>query len=346
MQRLMRGLVASTVVCVIAVIGYWLMGWSWADSLYMVVITIFSIGYGEVRPIDTPALRVWTMLTIVFGYIAALFVISGLAQMVVDGQLRKLMGVRRMMNEIGKLRGHIIICGYGRMGRGLGLQLKERRRNVLVIDRDEQRIAEAVDDGFLAIRGNATDEEILTAAGIEHASTLASVVEEDAANLFITISARGLNPDLQIFSRGEHASSARKLRQVGADHVVLTAAIGASRLSQLILRPSAAAMLENEELPMGLIEDLESIGLSIEELIQPAESPLAGESLLKLREAAKHSFLVVAIRQRAGNVVVNPPGDALLNAGESVLVLGHDEDIRQLCSQYDLYREKIEEKEA
>ena len=344
--RLFRGLLVLLAVCTFGLVGYRLCGWSWLDSLYMVVITITTVGFEEVRPIDTVPLRIITIVTVIFGYVAAIMLITGFAQMVIDGELRKTLGVRRKMSEIEKLRRHVIICGYGRMGRLLAHRLRGDRP-VLVIDNDDERVEEATESGFLALRGNATEEGILRAARIEHASTLASVVADDASNLFITLTARGLNRNLQILARGEQSSTASKLRQVGANHVVLTASIGADRLSQLILRPSAAAMLQNEELPTGLIEDLETIGLTMEELELAEQSPLRGKTLRDLRnDSGWHRFLFVAIRRADGEVLVSPAVETVLRNGDGVLILGYDEDLQQLCGQYELVRESVGDDQA
>jgi len=345
--RLIGGLLALFVVCVIGAAAYRWQGWTWTDGLYMVVITIFTVGYGEVRPVDTLTLRLVTMTIIVFGYGATLLLLSGMASLVLDGELRKSFGMRRMIGEIQHLRGHVIVCGYGRMGQRLANKLKSRR-DILVIDKDEHRIEQAIEDGFLAIRGNASEEDLLLAAGIERASTLAAVIPEDAACLFITITARGLNSGLQIFSRGEQASTVQKLRQVGADHVVLTAAIGADRLSQLILRPTAAAMLRNDELPSGMIEDLESIGLALDELQVDGASSLCGRSLAELAVESKNHFLIVAVRRRDRSILVNPSPETHVRGGDTVIVLGHDGDIGEVCERFRLQRNEqiVAEREA
>ena len=345
--RLIGGLLALLAVCVIGAAAYRWQGWTWTDGFYMVVITIFTVGYGEVRPVDSLTLRLVTMTVIVFGYGATLLLLSGMASLVLDGELRKSLGMRRMIGEIQNLHGHVIICGYGRMGQRLANKLKSRR-DILVIDKEEHRTEQAIEDGFLAIRGNASEEDLLVAAGVERASTLAAVIPDDATCLFITITARGLNTGLQIFSRGEQASTVQKLRQVGADHVVLTAVIGADRLSQLILRPTAAAMLRNDELPSGLIEDLESIGLALDELQVEEASSLCGRSLAELAVESKNHFLIVAIRRRDRSIVVNPTSDTQVRGGDTVIVLGHDGDISNICERFRLQRNEriVAEREA
>ncbi|MEM6978247.1 MAG: NAD-binding protein [Planctomycetota bacterium] len=335
--RLVTGVIAFALICAAGASAYRYFGWTWGDGIYMVIITIFTVGYAEVRPVESPELRSVTMAVIVFGYAATLLIVSGLAQLVLDGELRHNLEMRRMIRNIESLRGHIIICGYGRMGRRLASKLRGRR-DILVIDLDEDKLAEAAEDGFMVLRGNASEEDLLRAAGIEYASVLVAVIPDDATCLFTTITARGLNRELKILSRGEQPSTVQKLRQVGADHVVLTAAIGADRLCQLILRPTAAAMLRNDELPSGLIEDLESIGLAMDELTFKSQSSLCGRTLAELTVRGKNSFLIVALRRCDGTMMVNPSVETKVEAGDTVMVLGHEGDIHTLCHQFQLHR--------
>ena len=321
-RRLWRGLLVFGFVCSLSTVGYWLAGWGWLDSLYMVVITIFSVGYEEVHDVSNPWLRVFTILVIVFGYAAVIYVIGGFAQMLVDGDFRHMLRVRKMAKEINGLQNHVIICGYGRMGRTLAEQLANRHRKLIVIEREESVVADAADAGHLALHGDAIDEDILRAAGVERAATLATVLSNDAANVYITITARDLNPTLQILARGEQASTVSKLRRVGANHVVLTTSIGADRLAKLILRPTTEALLRSSELPEGLTDELESIGLEFDELEIPQDSPLVGKRLLDMRTDDHLGFLIVAIRKANGKVHVNPSCESNLEAGDHVIVLG------------------------
>ncbi|MEM9365832.1 MAG: NAD-binding protein [Planctomycetota bacterium] len=335
--RLAPGTIAMAIVMVGGTLAYRSQEWSWSDSLYMVVITIFTVGYGEVQPVDTEPLRMVTMFVIIFGYVATLLVISGLAQWVMNGELRKSLGLRRMIGEIQHLQGHVILCGYGRMGQRLASTLKGRKQ-VLVLDPSEDRTDQAIADGYLAIRGNAVDESLLMAAGIKRADAFVAAVPDDATCLFMTITARELNHEILILARGEQQSTEPKLRAVGADHVVLTASIGADRLSQLILRPSASAMLCNDQLPAGLIEDLVSIGITLDELCVQSGSPLCGNRLSELTSDGANTFLVVAIRTVSGNVIIDPPEDTTVTAGDTVIVLGHEKNILSMCSKYGLNR--------
>lgn len=305
----------------------------------MVIITIFGVGYGETQPVDTPFLRGLTISLIVCGYIAAIYTVGGFGQLLIDGELRRILGVRRMQKEIDQLRDHVVICGFGRMGSKLAESLATRGKALVVIDSNADRVEQARGHGCLTIQGNATEEQTLRNAGIEHASILTTVLSDDVANLFITITAHELNPKLEILTRAEQPSSVKKLRQVGATHVILPATIGADRLANMILRPGAEQLLSQAELPSGLNDDLASLGLKLDELEIQAGSPLIGGKIGNLLSRSENSFLIVAWRARDGHVILNPPAEHPLAQGDNVVILAHDEDIVTLCAKYALHSE-------
>ena len=339
MRRILSGLAITVLIVSLAVVGYVINGWSWQDGLYMVVITIFGIGYGEVRPVDSPIERWLTIALIICGYSAIIYTVGGFAQILIDGELRRILGVRRMQREIDKLTGHVVICGFGRMGSKLAQALATRGKPLIVIDQDPQRVETARSHGCLAIQGNATEEDALRSAGIANASILTTVLSDDVANLFITITAHELNPNLEILARAEQSSTIKKLQQVGASRVILPANIGADRLANMILRPSAESLLQEAELPEGLNEDLASIGLRLDELeIQPG-SPLIDGTLADLRGCSENTFLIVALRTAEGEVHLHPDAAEHLSQGDCVVILAHDADIVQLCTRFSLQSE-------
>ncbi|MFN3193646.1 MAG: potassium channel family protein [Aureliella sp.] len=341
--RIFTGMAISAAIVFTAVVGYVANGWTWADATYMVVITIFGVGYGETQPVDTPFLRWLTITLIVCGYVAAIYTVGGFAQLLIDGELRRILGVKRMQKEIDKLSGHVVICGFGRMGRKVAEALATRGRALIVIDQDEDSVEAARGFGCLAIHGNATEEAVLRSAGVERAGILTTVLSDDVANLFITITAHDLNPELEILARAERTSTIKKLRQVGASQVVLPANIGADRLANMILRPSAQSLLAQAKLPEGLNHDLASLGLKLDELEITNGSSLVGGTLNEFKEQCEHRFLIVALRNSDHEVDVHPPGDRELRAGDCVIILAHEEDISILCERYRLQREQLDE---
>lgn len=339
-RKVITGITIFAVVCIIAVIGYVAAGWDVMDSFYMVIITIFGVGYGEVQPVQSPPLRALTIGVIVAGYGAVIYTIGGFVQMLIDGELNRALGARRMTKGIDKLENHTIICGFGRVGSILARELMEAGKEFVVIDIDEESIKQAEGQDYLVINGSATEESILRKAGIMRAKCLASVLSDDAENVFITITAHHLNEDLKIIARGESPSTEKKLLHCGASQVVLPSAIGARQISHLIVRPSAEHLLqETATHQFGLNDELRKIGFQFDELQVPAGSPLVGKPLADIEIRGNHGFLVVALRREHGAVDLNPSDDERLREGDTVIVIGRDCDLPQLASRYTLKRE-------
>ncbi len=232
-RALRRGLTFFAVTCLVATVGYVLAGWRWVDALYMVTITIFGVGYGEVQPIDSLSLKLFTMAVILSGCSSLIYVIGGIIQMLAEGEIERMLGIRNRSREIASLNDHTIICGYGRIGHMLAAELQQLGQPLLVLDHTPSTVARAIDDGFLAMEGDCVDDETLQEAGIFRAKVLATVLPDDATNVFITLTARGMSDAIRIISRAECPTTERKLMRSGANHVVMPAAIGAIRVAQL-----------------------------------------------------------------------------------------------------------------
>lgn len=244
-RTLRRGVTFFFGTFAVATSGYVLAGWSWIDAVYMVTITIFGVGYGEVHPIDAPEMKIFTMILIFAGCTSLIYVVSGLVQMVTEGELEKMLGNRQRSKELDSLHDHTIICGYGRVGQMLAAELESQNQRIVILDCDESRVEKALEDGYLAMEGNAVDDETLHDVGLFRARTLATVLPDDATNVFITLTARDLSEKIRIIARAEHPSTERKLLRGGASYVVMPAAIGAIRIAQL----AAAEAVEAQELP-------------------------------------------------------------------------------------------------
>ncbi len=309
-------------VMVVFTVGYRVAGWSWGDALYMVVITAFSVGFGEVRPITEPWLRAWTMALIVLGCTGIIFITGTLVQWLTEAQIQRAMGGRRMENEIEKLKNHAIICGFGRIGRMIASQLLEGGIPFLILDQDAGRVAEAREAGWLTLQGEATDESVLRAAGIGRARVLATVLPNDAANVFITLSARNMNPSIQIIARGEVPSTERKLLQAGANRVVLPAHIGADRIAHLILHPNARELLGNKtKSSIEFEHHLSELGLDMEEIEIGPSSPWLHRRVGDVEKEAGGRLLTVAILRKEGGTDLNPSPTAMLMPGDALVVM-------------------------
>ena len=319
LKRLRVGLILLALIFVVAVVGYRLAGWSTIDSIYMVVVTLSSVGFREIGHM-TPALKVFTILLIVFGVSIALYTVGGFVQMTAEGEINRAFGLRRVTREIQRLKRHVIICGFGRMGEILAGELHRQRVPFVVHDNSSERIAEATSLGYLARNEDATEEEVLLQAGIRQAKTLVAALPGDADNVFITLTARNLNPRLQIIARAEFQTTEKKLIQAGADRVVLPATTGAQRMAAMITRPSAIDLTE-------LAAHHQVAQVEIDELPVPADSPLVGCTIGQFEIRSRFDLLIVAIRRGDGELTFNPGPNTAFHGGDNVIVMGRQDDI-------------------
>jgi voltage-gated potassium channel len=323
LRNLAAGLAFMLVVSACATVAYIHNGWDFGDALYMVVLTVYTVGYDEVRPIDTPELRAVTIALIVTGCTGMIFLTGTLIQLITASQLQQFFGSRRMQKEIEHLTDHVIICGYGRIGQMLARELQAGKADFVIVERGDGRMTAARDLGFLSLQGDATDEDVLRRAGAR-ARALATVLPDDAANVFITLSARSLNRGLTIIARGEAASTESKLIQAGADRVVLPTRIGAERMAELLLYQNVAKLLSG--IKAGDLDrlgrDLRRLGLEIEVVAAEKGSRSVGATVGELEAIAAGAFLVVALDRRNGETLLQPAANLAINEGDGVAIVG------------------------
>jgi voltage-gated potassium channel len=334
LRRLAGGFAIFALICIAATLGYIGAGWPAMDAVYMVIITVFGVGFGEVHPVQSTGLRVMTITLIVAGYMTAIYIMGGFVQMITEGEINRALNRRRMTKGIAELKGHAIICGLGRSGRILAAELAKAGMPFVLIDQDDAKLSELEAEGGLVINGNAIEEDVLLAAGVERARVLATVLPDDAANVFITLTARDLNPTLEIIARGENPSTEKKLLRSGASHVILPHVIGGIRMAQLITRPSTEKLLATMVGNLDLQSEFTQIGLRLDELPIAAGSELDGGAIGDIVLKGNHGFLIVSVRRADGSVVIDPPTDCALAAGDTVIVLGHIGDLPQLAKRY------------
>lgn len=321
-KRIRLGALALLGVIVAGVLGYRLSGRGWLDSLYMVIITVSTVGYGEQSALP-PGQQWLTMGVITFGMFAAAITIGGLVQMVAEGEVDRILSVGRVTRDIERLQGHVIVCGFGRIGRTLAEQLGHNGLEFLIIDANTERVTAALDEGHLALHGDATEESVLQAAGILRARALVTALANDAVNVFVTLTSRNLNPHLQIIARGEQSSTEKKLIQAGADRVVLPAAIGARRMSAMITHPSTVELME-------FMFDHRVLDVELDELRIGATSPLAGQTLKSLNLSPRLRLLIIGVKHGGGSMTFNPDGQFTLASDDVLIVMGRREDIQRL----------------
>jgi voltage-gated potassium channel len=328
-RRIYLGGIFFLLTCVVGVAGYMLAGWALLDAVYMVVITVFSVGYGEVRPLDDSGLKMFTIAIIIAGCSSGIYVVTGIVAMVAEGEINKALGGRRMSKEIDKLSNHTIICGFGRVGQMLAHDLAKANQEFVVIDSSEERVSGARNAGYLVLKGSASDEDTLEAAGIARARVLATVLPDDTTNVFITLSARELNGTMEIIARAESPSTEKKLLRSGATRIVLPALIGATKIAQMILRPTADDLLQEATGTVYLNEELRSIGLELMEITVQANSPMCDQPISDLELGG--GFVIVAIRQPDGHCARNPKSEVKLCEGDVLIILGHQGALPQLA---------------
>ncbi|MCA9248181.1 MAG: potassium channel protein [Planctomycetales bacterium] len=327
LERIRQGASILVAVALVSVVGYRLLtGSPWLESIYWFVITVSSVGYTEESNI-APSVQAFSIGVIVFGMCAAAYTIGGFLQMVTEGEIDRALGIRRLTRDIRRLSDHVIICGFGRIGQFLAADLASQHTPFLVIDRETDLTLEAQGLGYLCIHGDATDEEILLAAGVERAKCLVSGLPNDAENVFITLTARNLNSSLQIIARGEQPNSEKKLRQAGADRVVMTAIIGAKNIGRMIMRPHTADLLD-------LVSDRHHLDAEVDEIRIPENCSLVGKTVADAETHRKHQLLVIAARRSGGQMVFNPGANHRFEPNDTIIVMGGTENIARFRSNY------------
>jgi len=340
LRRVIIGACLFGLTLIVATVGYMIAGWSFIDSAYMVVITIFGVGYGEVRPITSSALRVFTIFVIIGGAFSAAYIVGGFIQLVTEGEINRALIARRVSKGIERMEQHVIICGFGRIGQILAKQMADTEQTFVIIDVDPELTAKAETMGYMIRTGNATDESVLISAGIEKAKVLATVLSDDAANVFITLTARGLNSSISIVARGEYPSTEKKLRLAGADHVVLPATIGAMRMAHLVTQPAATEFLDSSnDGRSDLNELLGQLHVQLDEMEIVPDSPLIGKTIGDVEVRGKGAFILVALRRVDGEVITSPAPSIYLRSGDTIIAIGHRGDIPKFAKQFALKRQ-------
>lgn len=304
-------------------IGYMaLEGWAWLDALYMTVITFTTVGYHEVGPLSTTG-RVFTIFLMIGGVGAMLYFLTTLMSHIVEEEVfAAFVRRRRMRSTLAGMRNHYILCGFGRVGREVARAFATEGAEFIVIDGSEHRIAEAQELGYTYVQGNATEDDILRAAGIEHAQGLVAVTGDDSDNVYITLSARGLNERLQVVARTSDIANAEKLKRAGADRVISPLEIGGRRIALSAVRPL-------------VVDFVDSIFAGAhDESLQFAEIAIADGSALcdsTIEEIVQRPDVeALGLRRADGEMVAAPHRDVVLKPGDSLFVIGVRETVTAL----------------
>jgi voltage-gated potassium channel len=323
-QRRFLFLLIAIALCLGAgTVGFTLIeGWPPFDAFYMTLTTITTVGYGEVHPLSQTG-RIFNSFLIAFGVSTIFFGIGAMTQTIVELQLSEFFGKRRIKRMIDKLDKHYLVCGFGRVGRSAAAELQRAGAPLVVIDRNPDKIARAQRAGMLAILGDSTQDDTLVEAGIARAKGLVAVLATDSDNLFLILSAKVMNPLIAVAARVGEEQAEQKLRRAGAETVFSPYASAGHQLALSLLRPHVIEFLDIATKSVGL-----DVGL--EQLQVTGGSEFAGKSLKQIQLRREQGVIVLAIRKANGEMVFNPPADALLVSGDFLVAMGEHDDLRAL----------------
>jgi voltage-gated potassium channel len=294
-------------------IGYMLVErWGFLDALYMTIITITTVGFKEIHELSQKG-QIFTIILIISGVGTVLYALSNGAKFVLEGELQEVFGRQRLEKRLKDLNDHYIVCGYGRMGRIIGRELKQEKLPYVVIEKNSMILDEK--DDTLALQGDATKDELLKRAGIERARCLISVLPTDAENLYVVLSARGLNPSLLIVARAGEEGSGRKLLRAGADRVVSPYHIGGLRMAQTVLKPAVVDFIE-------FATKSGNIDLQFHEIAIQEGSRLENQTLDECGIGRDLGVIIVAIKQKTGEMKFNPTFRTAIQAGDTLIAIG------------------------
>lgn len=319
LRRLWASLIALGVVMAIGTVGYMAFGYSLLDAVFQTVTTITTVGFGEVHPFG-PGEKVFTIVLLFLGVATAAYAAGVLIESLVEGYLGGAFRRRKMEKEIGSMRDHVIVCGWGRVGTAIARFLRSGPAGVVVVDTSLERL-QTVEGPY--VHGDATDEEVLRAAGIDRARALITALNADADNLYVTLTGRSMRPDLFIVSRAASKPAVAKLRQAGADRVVDPQDLGGVRMAALALQPHVAEFLD-------IVMQEDNLAFRLEQVEIPAGSPLAGQTLRSARVHEHTGALVLAMREPGGSFRTNPSPTAQIVPGEVLIVIGDAQQVERL----------------
>lgn len=320
--RFRAGLALLSVVLVGGVAGYMLLGLEALDALYQTVITVSTVGYREIGAVGDNY-KIFTLFLILFGTGTTLYTIGVLLETLFEGRLDYQFRRRRMQKAINRLSGHVIICGFGQVGRAIAAEIQREGQQVVVVDRSDL----SPDPDQLTVTGDATADDTILMAGIERAGTLVLALDSDVDNLYVTLTARSLRPDLFIVARANSVGSGPKLRQAGADRVVNPHKIGGSRMAALVLRPDVAEFLDV------VMHDAE-LEVRLMDVLIRSRSRFCQQTLAGCAINATTGATVLAVRRR-GEFMTNPSTTLLLEPDDIVIALGTDEQLAALRDRAD-----------
>jgi len=308
------------IIIIVGTFGYHLIeGWNFLESLYTTIQTISTVGYGDYTP-QTGEGKLFTIILIIFGVGTMLYTVGMLAETMVEGRLRALVGKGKQGKMIEKMKNHYIICGCGRIGQLICRELKADKMDFVVIDSDTEVIQKIEEDGFVYYRGDATQDKTLLGAGIKRAKGIVCVLPTDAENLYVILTAKELNPDIYVLSRSEEEESEHRLLRAGADRVMSPYTLGGMRMAMAILRPAMLDFIE-------ITTRRQSLELRMEEMAVCDGSPIIGKSLEESEIRHNYGLIIVAVKKESGKMIFNPLASYTIEKGDKLIAMGEDDNV-------------------
>lgn len=333
MLRLFRSkfylaLFLMSTVLFMGVLGYrWLADYSWSEALYMTIITVTTVGFQEVRPLDTPT-RLFTVILIICSVFIFAFAISVITEYILSRNSLQILKNKKVKQQIDRLENHVIVCGFGRNGSQAVKRLQAYKRPFVIIEKDRE-IIEKFEDEYLFVEGDANEDEVLEEAGVHRAQYLIVTLPDDAANLFVVLTARQLNKKLSIISRASQISSVKKLELAGANKVIMPDKIGGDHMASLVVLPDLITFMDQLSLEEG--EDT----TNLEEVeIEDFRNQVDCSTLRDLDLRRKTGCTIIGYIQPDGTYIINPEADLPLQPKSKVIVLGRPEQIRKLNAMF------------
>jgi voltage-gated potassium channel len=316
-------------VLLFGMIGYrFLSDYTWVEALYMTIITVTTVGFSEVRPLDAEA-KIFTVFLIVTSVFIFAFAISVVTEYILGKSSLELLKKKKVKKQIDSLSNHVVVCGFGRNGMQAAEKLMAYRKPFVVIERDKE-IIDKYEDEILFVEGDANEDDILLQAGIEKAQYLITAVPDDAANLFIVLSARQLNRSLFIISRASQVTSLKKLEFAGADKVIMPDKIGGDHMASLVVMPDLITFLDQLSIEGEHTTNLEEVG------IEDFTNQMDCNSIRDLDLRRKTGCTIIGYIDPKGEYIINPEADLVLQPKSKVIVLGRPEQIRKLNQMFQI----------
>ena len=297
-------------------------GWGLLESIYQVIITLSTVGFGEVHQMSDPA-KLHTSILIFLGVGGFAYLLGSFTEALVEGRIQMFWGKKKMEKKIGSMHDHYIVCGFGRIGSVVARELLQENHDTVIIENGPELLEQMTEQRYLFVDGDATNDHVLIKAGVKRARAIITTLNTDAKNLYVTLASKQLNPSIMVIARAEKESSLQKLKYAGADKVLTPYLLGGVRMAQMILRPTVTNFLE-----MAMHGD--NLELQMEELELSAQSSLPGKNLIESELRPKFNLIIIAIKKQNGDMVYNPTAEVILEAGDTLIVVGQKTDLEKV----------------